>query len=362
VTATVQGQGEGTLGEIVERLAQDAGLEGCTGCTVRSVRGEAIANPARPLLPLTEFRPHDYTLLPVERFFALKGRRQIDYIGSQGCLFRCAFCADPFVYERKWVGLTPERIGSELETLWQRYRFTDVNFQDETFFTYPARVEAIADELLSAGRPFTWAATLRADQGDRLSEAVLAKVKRSGLRRVIVGVEAGSQVMLDWIKKDIKVEQVYRTADKCRRHGIAVKFPFIVGFPGESDDSIASTLALARELRAMSPTFETPIFYFKPYPGTPLTEQAVRDGYQLPRSLEEWADFDIYGSTGPWMTNERARLVERYKFYQQFGYAEGRGWQRPLQRLARWRCERDFYRWPIEKSVSDWLAPPDALS
>ena len=168
--------------------------------------------------------------------------------------------------------------------------------------------------------------------------------------------------MLDWIKKDIKLEQVHRTADKCRRHGIAVKFPFIVGFPNESDESLASTLALARELRAMSPTFETPIFYFKPYPGTSLTEQAVRDGYRLPRTLDEWADFDIYGSTGPWVSDERARLVERYKFYQQFGYDDGHGWQRPLRRFARWRCERDFYRWPIEKTVSDWLAPPDAMS
>ena len=39
----------------------------------------------------------------------LKGKRQLDYISSQGCAFRCAFCADPFVYNRKWIGLAPER-------------------------------------------------------------------------------------------------------------------------------------------------------------------------------------------------------------------------------------------------------------
>ena len=54
-----------------------------------------------------QFRAHDYRLIPVERYFELKGRRQLDFITSQGCNFRCAFCSDPFVYGRKWVGLDP---------------------------------------------------------------------------------------------------------------------------------------------------------------------------------------------------------------------------------------------------------------
>ncbi len=46
----------------------------------------------------------------MERYFELKGKRQLDYISSQGCNFRCAFCSDPFVYGRKWVGLEPTRM------------------------------------------------------------------------------------------------------------------------------------------------------------------------------------------------------------------------------------------------------------
>ena len=67
--------------------------------------GTMQENPARPLLPVEMFRAHDYGLIPVERYFELKGKRQLDFISSQGCNFRCAFCSDPFVYERKWVGL-----------------------------------------------------------------------------------------------------------------------------------------------------------------------------------------------------------------------------------------------------------------
>ncbi len=123
-----------------DRAAARAGrpLEGCAGCTVRLADGTIQENPARPLAQVDKFRAHDYGLIPVERYFELKGKRQLDYISSQGCNFRCAFCSDPFVYGRKWVGLEPVRMAMRLKELWDRYHFDDVNFQDETFFTKAA--------------------------------------------------------------------------------------------------------------------------------------------------------------------------------------------------------------------------------
>jgi anaerobic magnesium-protoporphyrin IX monomethyl ester cyclase len=361
VDVTVQAQGEETFREILDRLERGESLEGCLGCTYRA-DGQARANPSRPLRNVNMFRTHDYSLLPVERYYTLKGKRQLDYISSQGCNFRCAFCADPFVYKRKWVGFEPQRVGEEVETLWRRYRFDDLSFQDETFFTRAERVEAIADEFIRRKLPITWAATMRADQGDRLPDDVMAKCKQSGLRRVIIGVESGSQEMMDWIQKDIKLEQVFISAEKCRRHGVAVIFPFIVGFPKESDASVLASLDVAKRLRALSPSFQTPIFYFKPYPGSPITDEAVRGGYQLPCTLDDWADFDFIGSAGPWVSPEKYQLIERFKFYQQMAWDPSALWQRPFQQLARWRCERDFYALPIEKAVSNWLRPQQRLS
>jgi anaerobic magnesium-protoporphyrin IX monomethyl ester cyclase len=203
---------------------------------------------------------------------------------------------------------------------------------------------------------------MRADQGARLPEDVMALCRRSGLRRVIIGVESGSQETMDRIKKDIQLEQVFVSAEKCLRHGVAVNFPFIVCFPDEPDESIRASLDVARRLRAMSPKFTTPIYYFKPYPGTPLTDEAERKGYVPPKTLQEWADWDWFDSTGPWATPERERLIERYKYYQEVAYQEPARWKRPLQRLARWRCEGSRFALPIEQVVSQWLNPPQALS
>jgi radical SAM superfamily enzyme YgiQ (UPF0313 family) len=363
VDVTVQGQGEETFADICDRLAAARSMDGCQGCTWRDEARNVRVNPPRPLRRLDELRRHDYALIPVERYFAFKGRRQLDYISSQGCQFRCAFCADPFVYERQWVGLSPARMGEELAEWWARYRFTDVNFQDETFFTRRERVEAIADELIRREIPTTWAGTMRADQGTRLPEQSLARCRESGLRRVLIGVESGSDDMLRRIKKDITLAQVFESAERIRRHGIAGNFPFIVGFPGETDESVRQTMEVARRLRSMSVEFQTPFFYFKPYPGTSLTEEAVRDGYRLPATLDEWADFDYVGSVGgPWVSPEKFRTIERFKFYQQLAYDRPTLARRGLQAVARWRCERQFFTAPIEMAIGRRLRPAPALS
>src|SRR5271154_5555598 len=261
VDLTVQGQGEESFAEIVDRLAHGRSLDACAGCTVRLRDGAIQVNPPRQLAQVDDFRAHDYGLIPVERYFELKGKRQLDYISSQGCNFRCAFCSDPFVYGRKWVGLEPIRMAMRLKELWDRYHFDDVNFQDETFFTKAQRVDALAERIIASGMKISWAGTMRADQGVRLPPEVWTRCRQSGLRRLLVGVESGSNEMLKRIKKDIKIEQVFETAEKMRSLGIAGHFPFIVGFPDESDESVRMSLDCAKQLRSMSPDFLTPIYY-----------------------------------------------------------------------------------------------------
>ena len=363
VDVTVQGQGEETFAEIVRRLAAGRSLEGCAGCTVRLADGTICENPRRPLASVDNFRAHDYRLIPVERYYELKGKRQLDFISSQGCAFRCAFCSDPFVYGRKWVGLEPVRMALRLKELWDRYRFDDVNFQDETFFTRARRVQALADHIVESGMKITWAATMRADQGVRLPEEVWARCKQSGLRRLLVGVESGSDEMLKRIRKDIRIEQVFHTAERMLRYRIAGHFPFIVGFPDESDASIQATLDCAKRLRSLSPDFLTPIYYFKPYPGSELVIEAVARGFRLPETLEDWSTFDyVAGMPGPWVSPEKYRLIERFKFFHELACKRASRGMRQLQRLARYRCHRDEYRWPVEMLLSRWVLPAERLS
>jgi radical SAM superfamily enzyme YgiQ (UPF0313 family) len=177
----------------------------------------------------------------------------------------------------------------------------------------------------------------------------------------MVGVESGSQAMLDRLHKDMRLDQVQRTAELCTRHGVGAIFNFIVGFPGESDDSMGATLALAKELRRSNPAFETPIFYYRPYPGNPMADAARAQGYVFPRGLEEWAGFDYVGGRGPWLTEGQWRRVERFKFYTRHAWKPG-AWRWPLRAAARWRCRHDWYAMPVEKMIVDFVRPPQQVS
>src|SRR5688572_2134762 len=155
VDIVVTGQGEDAFREVVEQLLDGQRVGGVV---------------TRPLKDLNLFPAHDYSLIPVERYFERKHSRQLDYISSQGCRFRCAFCADPAVFERGWTGLKPERIADEAAELHRRYATDELSFQDETFFTNTARVDCFADELLRRDLRIGWTATLRADQACRMGE------------------------------------------------------------------------------------------------------------------------------------------------------------------------------------------------
>ncbi|MGB5848809.1 MAG: radical SAM protein [Ignavibacteriaceae bacterium] len=362
IDITVQGQGEETFRELVEHLDKGIPLDDVKGITYRN-NEDVVKNPPRPMAAMDSFDRVNYDLINVEKYFEKKGKRQFDFISSTGCYFRCAFCADPFVYERKFTAIPSAKMGDDLEYYYRKYRFSDLNFQDETFFTYAERIEEFAKELISRKINISWAATMRADQGERLTDNIWKLCKQSGLRRLLIGVESGSQDMMDWMKKDIKLTQVFFCAEKCKELDVSVIFPFIVGFPEETDDSVADTVKIIKQLNSQSPNFNTPVFYFKPYPGSTITKEVVNNGYLLPASTEEWGDFDYIGSSGPWVSKEKEKFFEDFKFYLKLGYGGKRGvFFYPLRKMGQLRCKNDQYKFPIEKFIIEKIRTKLPLS
>ena len=362
IDITVQGQGEETFRELVEYLDKGIPLNNVKGITYRN-NNKVVKNPPRPMVAIDNFGRVNYDLIDVERYFEKKGKRQFDYISSTGCYFRCTFCADPFVYERKFTAIPAVKMGDDLEYYYRKYNFSDLNFQDETFFTYAERIEDFTKELISRKINISWAATMRADQGERLTDNIWKLCKQSGLRRLLIGVESGSQEMMDWMKKDIKLTQVFFCAEKCKELDISVIFPFIVGFPLETDESVSETVKVIKQLNSQSPNFDTPIFYFKPYPGSAITNEVVDNGYTLPSSTKEWGDFDYIGLSGPWVSKEKEKFFEALKFYLKLGNGRNRRLLfSPLRKIGQLRCKYDQYKFPVEKFVIEKMRTKTPLS
>jgi radical SAM superfamily enzyme YgiQ (UPF0313 family) len=228
------------------------------------------------------------------------------------------------VYAQRWSGLRPERVVAELREHVARYRLSQVFFNDDNFFTDLRRTEAVCRGLLEAGLHIRWFGTGRADLLRRLTDEQLALLKESGCYKVNVGAESGSPELLRQIKKGTLVEEVLETAEKLHRFGIGARFSFIAGFPQEPAGSLDETYRTVKALREIDGEFETPIYFYAPYPGTELYARMPALGFTAPERLEGWREVDLDHSIGPWISEPVRRRVPRYNFYLRHGYQKSR--------------------------------------
>lgn len=352
----VFGQGEVTFIELLEAIESNSGFERIAGLAyIRD--DEFYQNEERKFIDINQFPSYDYSLLPVESYFRKKRMRQIDFYSSQGCPYRCGFCADPYVYGRRWSGLKGNRMLDDVFGVVREFRADEVLFQDENFFANQRRVIDFSRGVLQQDMQFSWVATSRADQIAPLDDGLLAELSRSNLRKVIIGAESGSQEMLDFMKKDTLAEESVESAARLASHGIGASFNFIVGFPEERFGETLKTLNVIKEIKRVSPKFEFNIFFYTPYPGTDLFDYITGKGYRVPHSLEEWSEIDFIFYSGYWVRQHEREYVDRFKFYMKLadGSSNVRIWPNPLRALAAARTRRDYYDFPVEAKIVNFV-------
>ncbi|RJQ47078.1 MAG: radical SAM protein [Gaiellales bacterium] len=363
VDAVVRGQGEKTFQEIVARLEEGRGFDGIAGVTWRDAAGTIVSNPDRPMASLDEFPPVPYELLDIERFFRMnRGRRAIQYLSSQGCPFKCGYCVEPKVFG-KWSGRSAEKVVDELEELARRYRLEHVSFADANFSANLKRVREICELLIERGIRITWTVTGRADQVVRITPDMSRLMKDAGCATMEIGIESGSQTILDIVDKRTTPEKALRSNEILRQAGIKGVYAFMVGFPRELDvegDEIRQTLSLIKRLRAVHPDVVTVTFFATPYPGTPFYEMTGGLDIPRPQTTEEWASWESTSVSTPWITEQEKDLVERCNnFYFPFAYLNQQKRERmrrlrwklalyPLHWLSLLRCRFDYYGLPFE--------------
>ena len=88
----------------------------------------------------------------------------------------------------------------------------------------------------------------------------------------------------------------------------------------------------------------------------------VKNGYKLPASTEEWAEFDYIGSHGPWVSPKKYKQIENLKFYMKLAYSRKSGMAGPLKGLAKMRLRKGNYAFPLEKIIIEKLRPAKRLS
>lgn len=322
IDIVVRGQGELTFKEVVHCLREGLPPEGVPGVSYKR-EGRIINNPDRGFTDLNEFPPIDYSMIDVEKH--VKGykfaNRCLDYYISQGCAAGCDFCSEPIFCGRRWTGLRPETVVSELEHLYTTYNIDTFMIRDSDFFLNVERVKELSRLLIekNLGVRLT-SVNGRMEHLSRLDDGVLALARKAGVCEVFIGTESGSQEALDAMNKGAKVVHIEQSTRKCIRHDIDVRSSFMVGIPGvDTHEEVSSTLAAIHNMISVYGEqdrlehMDILLSFFVPYPGTRLYDVGIENGMHPLTTLEEWGDFDQFDFKAPWMPQEYYDLVLEFR-------------------------------------------------
>ncbi len=260
----IRGEPELTFSELYDALRDGRDLSGVAGLTYRE-NGSVRSTGERGRIEDLDRLPFpDHSLLRLELYNESYLERPIGVIMSErGCPFGCSYCVRTF--GRQLLSRSAESILSEIETLGIRHGIRNIRFMDDTFTTNRARLLRLCQGLIERRLGVAWTCLTRVDVVD--AEA-LSLMRRAGCRRIYLGLESGSQRVLDSLHKGLTVEAIREKMAAVRESGIEASAFFIVGAPGETDDDVEQSIRLAIELD-LDYVIVTKMQY---WPGTDLYE------------------------------------------------------------------------------------------
>lgn len=233
------------------------------GAVIKAERSPAtefsIPVPRHELVPLAKY------LFPLQRYpvFTVVN-------ASIGCPFNCSFCISATIpYKLRNVDNVMEEL-RHIRSLGVR----EVLFHDSTFTARRDHALALCDAMIKEKLGVAWICQTRVDCVD---EDLLRRMKEAGCHSIEFGVESGEEGVREEMGKGITTEQITRAFALCRAAGLRTDGFFIIGIPGDTEESIRATIDLAIRLKCDFASFSLPM----PHPGTKLGEAVKVDGWVL---------------------------------------------------------------------------------
>ncbi len=206
-----------------------------------------------------------------------------EMINVRGCPYNCTFCVGPgekqlytklsssgerIPYIR---GRSVSNVIAELEMLIEKYSIKSVMFHDDQFIVFPKWVAEFIEELHKRGivkYGLKWVTSSRADIICR-NEDLIGKMAEAGLELLIIGFESFSPRILKWFNKGVTVEQNFKAAEICHKHGVKVWANYILGVPTDTGWHREDDLMTVDGVLRVNPVHYSPAFY-TPVPGSVL--------------------------------------------------------------------------------------------
>jgi len=287
--AVILGEGEAGFLEVAGRWCKDPDGD------LSQVPGLAIAAPLHGRTTVHR-TPHRHTivdldalpypawdLIDVERYrvaWTAHGRLSWNACTSRGCPFGCNWCAKP-VFGRRYTQRSAANVAEELAQLARAVVPDHVWFADDIFGLTPRWIESFAGEVRArhAATPFTMQS-----RADLMTPSAVAALAEARCEEVWLGVESGSQAVLDAMDKGITLDEVRDATGRLKAHGIRACWFVQLGYPGEDWSAILRT----RDLIRQEAPDDIGVSVAYPLPGTPFYERVRAEL----RGKANWSDSD----------------------------------------------------------------------
>jgi len=281
----VRNEGELTMLELANALEKGKKLSGIEGLSY--ITNTSHHNRDRPFIEDLDTVPKfPWHLLNLENYIT-KGvglRKAITLNTSRGCPYRCTFCYNQLVSKRRWRTMSVERIMEYILFLKEKYGINYINFLEDNFAVNRNRLDMLCDAIDSEKIDLKWECEMRVNTANK---NLLTTMKKGGCMTIGFGVESGSQRMLDFMKKDITIEQVFNAFDLCKKLNIYADIYLMCGLPTETPQDFEKTIKLLNHVTYRS----CDLMVYRPYPGTPMYEYCVQHKlFSPPQSLKEWSE------------------------------------------------------------------------
>jgi len=191
-------------------------------------------------------------------------------ITSRGCPYNCIFCDSKSVWGNNIRYRTVGNVIDEMKLVKNRYNPTEFTIWDEVFTYNGKRTIDFCKQFRASGIDATWKCDTRVDL---LDEKLIIAMKKANCGGITVGVESGSNTVLEYIKKGFTINRIRQTARLLNKHQMKWKANFIMGLPNETEEDIKNSVRLMQELK---PTRVT-LSIATPYGGTQLFEDLLAD-------------------------------------------------------------------------------------
>ncbi|MFZ5572192.1 MAG: B12-binding domain-containing radical SAM protein [Thermodesulfobacteriota bacterium] len=300
----VVGEGEETIREVVQ--------SNCDRRQWAAIKGIAYLQESEPwftgkrdfIQDLDSLPLPARHLIPLSRYQALGF--PVSIITSRGCPNQCIFCQGRRMVGAKVRYRSISKMFDEIESILD-YGFNRLNIADDFFTSNRDRVMAFCEEIHKRNLHFGWSAFARADS---VNQEILKTMLDAGCDSVLFGIESGNQEMLDRIRKRVKLNRIREAVADCRAVGMRVLGTFIVGLPGETQETLMDSHRFAQELG-----IEYGYHFLAPFPGTTVKEN-IQD-YDLQLLTEDWSCFDANRAivkTSQLSAEDIERFVHDYYF------------------------------------------------